>query len=109
LAIAEGASAALGGTNGTWIDATTGGLWSNSANWAGGTIADGQNAIADFSTLDITAENTVHLDSARTIGQIKFGDTVPSNNWTLDNNGVAANVLTIAVSSSSPQITRHDG
>jgi autotransporter-associated beta strand protein len=101
---ALGASSSAFAANGTWINATTGGLWSNSANWAGGMIADGQNAIADFSTLDITAEDTVHLDSSRTIGLLKFGDIVPSNNWTLDNNGIAANVLTVGVTSGSPQI-----
>jgi autotransporter-associated beta strand protein len=93
------------GTNGTWIDTTTGGLWSATANWSGGAIANGADGIADFSTLNITADNTVHLDSARTIGQLKFGDTTPSNSWILDNNGNAANTLTMAVSSGSPQIT----
>ena len=95
----------VAGTNGTWINTTSGGLWSVASNWAGGTIANGTDGIADFSTLDITADDTVHLDSARTIGQLKFGDTVPSNNWILDNNGNAANTLTMAVSSGSPQIT----
>ncbi|HEV3415730.1 MAG TPA: hypothetical protein VG056_02920, partial [Pirellulales bacterium] len=97
-------SSALAGTNGTWIDATTGGLWSSSANWSGGTIADGTDGIADFSTLNIAADNTVHLDTARTIGTLKFGDTTPSNNWTLDNNGNSPNILTMAVSSGSPLI-----
>ena len=64
-----------------------------------------ERRIADFSTLNITADDTVHLDSARTIGGLKFGDTTPSNNWILDNNGNAANVLTLAVSSGSPTIT----
>ena len=92
--------------NGTWIDTTSGGLWSVNANWGGiGAIANGTDAIADFSTLDITADDTVHLDSARTIGQLKFGDTVPSNNWVLDNNGNAADILTLAVSTGSPTIT----
>jgi autotransporter-associated beta strand protein len=92
-------------TNGTWINATSGGLWSATANWSGGTIANGTDGIADFSTLNITADNTVQLDSARTIGQLKFGNTTPSNNWILDNNLNAANTLTMAVSSGSPQIT----
>jgi|GEM_PF-2259742 len=92
-------------TNGTWIDATSGGLWSAAVNWSGGTVANGTDGIADFSTLNITSDNTVHLDTARTIGQLKFGDTTPSNNWILDNNGVATNVLTLAVSSGSPTIT----
>ena len=91
--------------NGTWIDTTSGGLWSATTNWSGGIVANGTDGIADFSTLDITADNTVHLDSGRTIGQLKFGDTNPSNNWILDNNGNSFNLLTLAVSSGTPAIT----
>ncbi len=91
--------------NGTWIDTTSGGLWSVASDWASGTIANGTDGIADFSTLNITSDNTVHLDTARTIGQLKFGDTTPSNNWILDNNGNAADVLTLAVSTGTPTIT----
>ncbi len=90
--------------NGNWINATSGGLWSNSANWSGGVIADGTDAIADFSTLDITADNTVHLDSARTVGTLLFADTMPSNNWTLDNDGIGSDALTLGVSSGTPLI-----
>ena len=68
-------------------------------------LANGTDGIADFSTLNITADDTVHLDTARTIGQLKFGDTTPSNNWILDNNGNFFNVLTLAVSSGTPTIT----
>ena len=92
-------------TNGTWTDTTSGGLWSATGNWLGGIVANGTDGIADFSTLNITADDTVHLDSIRTIGQLKFGDTTASNNWILDNNGLATNVLTFAVSSGSPTIT----
>ena len=92
-------------TNGTWTDATSGGLWSATGNWSGGSVANGTDGIADFSTLNLTADNTVHLDSARTIGQLIFGDTTPSNNWILDNNGNSANTLTMAVSTGSPAIT----
>jgi fibronectin-binding autotransporter adhesin len=90
--------------NGTWTSSTSGGSWSNPANWSGGTIADGTGSIADFSTLNITADETVHLDSARTVGTLKFGDTVASNNWVLDNNGDPADVLTLATSSGTPTI-----
>jgi autotransporter-associated beta strand protein len=99
LLIALSTTIASAATNGTWNDATTGGLWSNPANWSGGAIADGTDGIADFSTLNITADNTVHLDSVRSIGSILFGDTTPSNNWTLDNNGGSNNSLTLAASS----------
>ena len=92
-------------TNGTWTDTTSGGLWSATGNWSGGTVANGTDGIADFSTLNITSDDTVHLDSIRTIGQLKFGDTVPSNNWILDNNGLPTITLTLAVSSGTPTIT----
>jgi fibronectin-binding autotransporter adhesin len=91
--------------NGTWSNATSGGLWSSGSNWQNGIIADGGDNTADFGTLDITADNTVHLDSARTIGNLIFGDsTTPSHNWILDNNSNATNVLTLAVASGTPTI-----
>jgi autotransporter-associated beta strand protein len=100
---------AMAGTSGTWTNSTTGGLWSDPTNWAGGVVADGFDQIADFSTLDLTADNAVHLDSPRTIGTLLFGDTAPSNNWTLDSNGNAANALALAVSSGSPLIQVNNG
>src|ERR1043165_2725731 len=96
-AVAQGGA---GAATGTWIDTVSGGLWSATANWspggASGVIANGTDALADFSTLNITVDNTVHLDSSRTIGSLKFGDTTATNNWILDNNGSASNVLTLA-------------
>ena len=91
-------------TNGTWTRTTSGGLWSAIADWSGGTVATGTDGIANFDTLNITADDTVHLDSARTIGGLLFGDTTPSNDWILDNDGNAAHILTLAVSSGSPSI-----
>jgi autotransporter-associated beta strand protein len=82
--------------NGTWINTTSGGLWSAPSNWLGGSVADGNLGTADFSTLNITADNTVHLDTARTIAAISFGDTTPTNNWILDNNGNTNNRLTLS-------------
>ncbi len=89
----------------TWLDAITGGLWNNSTNWSAG-IPNGVGAIADFSTLNITADNTVHMDGSETVGSLVFGDnTTASNNWILDNNGSSANVLTLSVSSGITTIT----
>jgi len=82
--------------DGTWINATSGGLWSDSANWSGGTIADGSGATAFFDTLDLTTANTIMLDAPQTLGALVFGDTASSYYpWTLGNNGNAANVLTL--------------
>ena len=82
--------------SGTWTQLTSDGLWSDTANWSGGTIADGSGSNANFNTINITADNTVRLDSARSIGSLTFGDTDTSSaaSWTVDNNGNAANTLT---------------
>ncbi len=104
------ASLALGGlsrsahaADGSW-GVTTGGLWSDSANWTGGTIADGEDSTATFNqTLAGTA--TVDLDSARTIGNLSF--TSGSNRlWLIDDNANPANVLTLSRSdATAPTIT----
>ncbi len=108
LALAASSSHALA-ANGTWINTTSGGLWSATGNWSGGIVANGQDGIADFSTLHLLTDDTVHLDSARTIGTLKFGDTGASHNWFLDNNGTGADILTLGVSSGSPTITVVNG
>ena len=89
--------------SGSWSNLTTGGNWSDTANWTSGTVADGSGSTATFS-LDLTAANTVHLDSARTLTSLVFADTTtPFFGWTLDNNGNAANILTLA--GATPTIT----
>jgi autotransporter-associated beta strand protein len=88
----------------TWTN-TAGGLWSLTGNWANGSVANGSGLGADFSALDLTANTTVHLDSARTIGSLIFGDTdiTTPGGWILDNNGNAANTLNLA--GGTPTIT----
>ena len=88
----------------TWTNPTSGGFWANSPNWSGG-VPNAVGAVADFSTLALTADNTVHLTASETVGSLLFGDVNLSHNWILDNNGNPANVLTLAVSSGSPTIT----
>jgi fibronectin-binding autotransporter adhesin len=98
MPLANPASAVVG----TWTN-TSGGLWSGS-NWSGGTpSASGDSAL--FNTLNISADTTVHLDAPMTVGSMEFGDTVPTNNWTLDSNGNAGtNILTLS-GSGTPTIT----
>ena len=93
--------------NGTWTQTGTGGTWSDTGNWSGGTVAGGSGSTADFSTIDITADNTVHLDTSRTISGLTFGDTDTGTaaGWVLDDNGNPANVLTLG---SAPTITVND-
>ena len=86
--------------SGIWT-ANASGNWSDTTKWAGGTVANGIDSTADFSTVNITANQTVTLDTARTIGNLIFADAaVASNNWTL----AGANTLTLAVSSGTPLI-----
>jgi autotransporter-associated beta strand protein len=68
--------------SGVWTN-TASGNWSTSNNWSGGVVANGVSRLADFSTVKITANQTVTLDSARTIGGLRFGDTSGSQTWTL--------------------------
>src|SRR5277367_2711994 len=89
--------------NGTWIN-PNGGSWSNPANWQGGTIANGADNTADFSTLSLSADATVTLDGAQTVGNLIFGDQAGAHNWFL-NTGTSG-PLTLSVSvNPSPVIT----
>jgi autotransporter-associated beta strand protein len=79
--------------NGAWaVDSN--GSWSTATNWLAGIVADGAGFTADFS-FDQAADTTVTLDSARTIGNLVFGDPAPvgtTGSWILS----GANVLTLA-------------
>lgn len=91
--------------NGTWTEAQSGGAWSDPNNWLNAVVADGAGSAGNFSTLDLTATNTVHLDSPRTVGSLTFGDTATASaaSWIVDNAGTAANTLTL--SGGTPTIT----
>jgi hypothetical protein len=86
-------SARAADTNGTWI-VDGNGLWSDldTANWSGGLVADGASYTADFGAIDIAADRVVSLASARTIGNLIFGDLATSSaaGWTLNNNATRA-------------------
>lgn len=82
--------------SGTWNN-TAGGTWSTAGNWAGSIIANGAGNTAAFSTLDLTVQTTVTLDSARTLGTLIFGDSDTNSpaGWVLDNGGTAGNTLDV--------------
>lgn len=84
--------------DGTWTQTVSGGSWSTTGNWSGGIVADGSGSTANFNTLDLTADNTVRLDSDRTLTSLIFGDTntTTAAGWVLDNNGTATNNLILA-------------
>jgi autotransporter-associated beta strand protein len=70
----------------TWI-ADGSGNWSETNHWSGNFVANGVGQTADFSTINITADRIVTLDSSRSIGTLRFGDTSGSQTWMLTNNG----------------------
>ena len=78
--------------SGTWTSPSSGN-WSTTGNWSGGVVADGSGSTADFSTIDITSDVTVTLDSSRTLTSMTFGDTdtVTAAGWTIS----GANTLTV--------------
>jgi autotransporter-associated beta strand protein len=78
--------------SGTWI-ADADGLWSDKSSWFGGIIAEGAGNTADFSTLDITADRSVTLDSPRRVGALRFGDVSGGQNWLLDSSNGASLTL----------------
>ena len=91
--------------SGTWTNAS-GGSWSNILNWSSGIVATGTDATADFSTLNITANITVRLDTPRSVGTLLFADkTTNDHNWTLDNNSNSSNILTLDNSTVTPIIS----
>jgi len=105
IVVAAFSTPLLAQTNGTWTNATSNSAWSTTTNWSGGLVADGMDAIADFSTLDIAANRTVNLGASRSIGTLIFGDaTTASNNWALANGTGGPWTLTLATSSGAPMI-----
>ena len=93
--------------NGSWIQNASGGVWSANSNWLNGIVGAGAGNTADFSSLELVDDLIVRLDSPRTIGNLVFGDTdvASPGNWILDNNGNAANVLTLVVAAGNPTVT----
>ena len=82
-----GQAALLAQTSGTWTSATSGN-WSDSLNWSGNIVASGAGATADFSTLDLTGDYLVTVDTPFTIGTLLAQDaTTASHNWTLAGTG----------------------
>jgi autotransporter-associated beta strand protein len=89
-----------------WIRAATGGLWGDEANWDGGIVADGVNSVPVFGNFDLTANNTVLLDTPRTLSGITFGDANTSSaaSWTIDP-GDSGSGLTLTVPTGVPVVT----
>ncbi|MEI6075060.1 MAG: autotransporter-associated beta strand repeat-containing protein [Verrucomicrobiota bacterium] len=77
-----------------------GGTWSTAGNWLNNAVGSGANVTVDFNSVDLTADTTVTNDTARTVGNLTFGDTSPSSaaSWV-----VTGNPITLA--SATPTIT----
>jgi autotransporter-associated beta strand protein len=93
--------------NGVWVRTSEGGLWSENSNWLGGIEAHGAGTTADFSTLEISDDIRVHLDTPRTVTNLVFGDDDPTSvaSWIIDSNGNSANILTLVTGAAVPAIT----
>jgi endo-1,4-beta-xylanase len=86
-------------TNSTWVGFS--GNWADPGIWTDGIITDGIGSTASFTGVDIAADQTVALNSNRTIGNIVFTDAAtPSHNLTLS----GANLLTLNAYGDTPII-----
>jgi len=63
------------------------GDWGVSGNWSDG-VPNAVDAVADFSTLDLTTTASVNSDAPRTVGTLRFADTSASHDWTVINSPV---------------------
>lgn len=86
--------------DGTWLG--TSGNWNATGTWSGGIIADGIGSTANFTGVNIAANQTITLGADRTIGNITFTDATNSSNDMVIS---GANKLTLAVASGSPVIS----
>ncbi len=96
-----------------WND-PAGGSWANGTKWTPPGVPNSIDAIADFSTLDITGTPltpvVVTLDGNQTAGTLIFGDAVQgtqangASNWLLSAGTPASSTLTLDVTSGSPTI-----
>jgi autotransporter-associated beta strand protein len=91
----------------TWTQIASGnasGTWGTSSNWTPATVPNATDAVADFSTLDLTVNSTITVSAPVTVGSMIFGDINPSNDWT-----VSGSAITLATSSGTPTITGKNG
>lgn len=70
-------------------------------------MADGPGSVPTFGSFDLTANNTVILDSPRTLSGITFGDANPASpaSWIISPGDNPDNALTFAVTNGLPIVT----
>ncbi|MBN8456414.1 MAG: tandem-95 repeat protein [Verrucomicrobia bacterium] len=90
--------------SGVWTNAS-GGSWPATGNWSGGTVAGGTDAVADFGTLNLSANRTVTLDGARTLGTMILDDlnATAKHRWTI--NTGSGGPLTLTVTGGTPNLS----
>ncbi len=77
--------------------------WGTAGSWNPAAAPGGAGQTADFSAINITANRTVTLESARIIGSLTFNDTSGSESWTLASSG--GSTLTLdSGSAASPSV-----
>jgi autotransporter-associated beta strand protein len=95
----------VGDPDGTWT-ANASGNWSNSADWAGGIIADG-GGFANFSTIDITGARTVTINTtSRTVRRIDIGDTNGTHSYNISASGGASLIFDNTANSANAQLNQ---
>jgi glucose/arabinose dehydrogenase len=85
----------------TW-NVDNGGIWSQGSNWTGDAAPNGVDQAATFGPV-ITANRTVAVDTAKTIGTITFNNAAASYNIT------GTNAITLSVTSGDAQINVTNG
>ena len=89
--------------SGNWVADSTS-FWSTPSAWSNSVIATGPGATANFGAINITGDRSVILNSSRTIGMLRFGDTTaPFVNWNISANPGFTLTLDTA-SATSPSI-----
>ena len=94
-------------SNGQW-NLNNNGNWSLTANWnnldPGTDYPSGQDAFANLSTINITANRTITLDVPVTLGELSIGDTTGNNSYTIQ-----GGTLTFDSAGGISTITKTDG
>lgn len=84
-----------------------GGSWVNASNWFPNQFASGTDQTADFSTLTLTANTTVTLDSSNVIGTMLFDDRASANKHAWFLNPGSGGSLALQTSSGTPVISNN--
>jgi len=69
----------------TWTNNIPSASWAQAANWSNNVIGNGSGSLVDFSTVTLTANTTVTLDSFPTAGNLIFADQGNTYNWNITN------------------------